>query len=221
MKAAALILGAVLVLAAPLRAEPVPCDSCAGYPAGAFMTSGGPELGGDVWFLSCQGGVWEELDAGSGDPCSPACGDPALGTVCADGAVYGGITVGGARMYVASADQAGMLQWKTTSSLTTGTDSSSDGLTNTDAMAAAGIALHTAAQSCRTRGAEWYLPAIDELATLYANRTQLAAANLPTTGTHWSSSQRNASTGWMFQFGTGSTTSNEKTTTRAVRCVRR
>lgn len=43
-----------------LAQEPVPCDSCAGYPEGAFMTSGGPELGGDVHEMICFDNTWQQ-----------------------------------------------------------------------------------------------------------------------------------------------------------------
>lgn len=48
--------------------EPVPGDSCAGYPAGAFMTSGGPELGGTVHHLLCVGSIWMTTVSGNRCP---------------------------------------------------------------------------------------------------------------------------------------------------------
>jgi hypothetical protein len=41
-----------------LAQEPVPNDSCSGYPEGSYMISGGPELGGVVHELSCLLGFW-------------------------------------------------------------------------------------------------------------------------------------------------------------------
>lgn len=55
------LLAGLLVSTGPVRAqEPVPGDSCAGYPQGAFMRSGGPELGGKVYSLTCSNGIWNE-----------------------------------------------------------------------------------------------------------------------------------------------------------------
>lgn len=57
---------AILVLALALTAthsmaqEPVPNDSCAGYPEGAIMRSGGPELGGANYLMRCTSGIWTE-----------------------------------------------------------------------------------------------------------------------------------------------------------------
>lgn len=45
--------------------EPVPGDSCASYPEGAVMRSGGPETGGVHYVMVCEEGIW-----GGGDPCS-------------------------------------------------------------------------------------------------------------------------------------------------------
>src|SRR5690606_1835512 len=105
--------------------------------------------------------------------CEPPAGDPCetgpVGTACtSDGAIYAGTTVGGARMYAAPSDE-GTYQWKTSLTSTTGTGSLTDGLANTDATEAAGLAAHPAAQACRDRGAEWYLPSRDELDVLYDN----------------------------------------------------
>jgi hypothetical protein len=65
------------------------------------------------------------------------------------------------------------LNWKTTNTTTAGTTSTFDGRANTDAMIAAGIAFHPAAQFCvnLTIGGftDWYLPATLELAIAYTN----------------------------------------------------
>jgi hypothetical protein len=56
------ILSALILLASStsFAAEPIPGDSCAGFPEGAFMRSGGPENAGYVYSLSCQSGFWSE-----------------------------------------------------------------------------------------------------------------------------------------------------------------
>jgi hypothetical protein len=66
-----------------------------------------------------------------------------------------------------------MLPWKTTDTLTAGTQSDFDGIANTAAMVAAGIANHPAAEFCVNLSiggfADWYLPARWELDIAYFN----------------------------------------------------
>ncbi|WP_412033201.1 hypothetical protein ACLIR7_08930 [Nitratireductor aquimarinus] len=210
-----------------LAQEPVPCDACTGYPEGAYMQSGGPELSGDVHRLSCQSGSWEDLD--SSDPCD-AC-SLALGTVCADGAVYAGTTVGGARMYVADADETanggtyeygGYLTDLNGDNASVAPELLDDGLANTNWLLANGTGDHEAAQVCRDRGPDWYLPAIEELGDIHANRAQLGAANLPTsTSWYWSSSERDNNSARIWRLSDGVQFHGNKGATTLVRCVRR
>jgi hypothetical protein len=71
--------------------------------------------------------------------------------------------------------------WKTTTTTTTGTTSTFDGRANTDAMIAAGIADHPAAQFCvnLTIGGftDWYLPSRFELDIAYFNLKPTIASN--------------------------------------------
>src|SRR5690606_10449808 len=102
----------------------------------------------------------------------PLCSESlVIGCIAADGAVYAGNTTGGARMYVAAADESGNKQWGGSGN-NDAADSTTDGRANTNALVADGHG-HPAAQACRNRGATWYLPAKDELNTLYSNRGQL------------------------------------------------
>jgi len=206
--------------------EPIPGDSCSSYPENAVMRSGGPELGGAFYFLRCEGDIWVDItEILPADPCETG----PVGTVCAsDGAVYAGTTVGGARMYVAAADEGGGYRYGGYGTDLNGNNSSvapelrDDGLANTDWLLANGEGDHDAAQACRDRGADWYLPAIDELGTLYANRAQLSTANLPTsTSWYWSSSESNFSTARIQRFSDGGQNLNGKNLTSLVRCVRR
>lgn len=175
----------------------------------------------------CSGGVWRALhgfdpagvDTGSGG--GDACETGAIGTVCtSDGAVYAGDTVGGARMYLAAADESGPIAWGGYGN-NDGTGSTADGLANTNTLIADGHG-HPAAQACRNRGADWYLPAKDELSMIYSSRAQLDTANLPTgTGEYWSSTENNDSLAWSQRFSDGFQYYYGKGAAHPVRCVRR
>jgi hypothetical protein len=71
------------------------------------------------------------------------------------------------------------LQWKTTATSTTGTDSVFDGFANSQAM---NNATHPAAQFCRSLTIEgfsdWYLPAKDELEIAYFNLKPTTQSNV-------------------------------------------
>lgn len=69
------------------------------------------------------------------------------------------------------------LSWKSSISVTPGTQSTTDGQTNTNAMTAAGLSAHSASQTCRGIASSWYLPARAELNLLYTNRTAIGASD--------------------------------------------
>jgi hypothetical protein len=172
-----------------------------------------------------------------------------IGTRCnSDGAIYAGNTVGGARMYAAACDD-GMTwngaactgsqllrRWKTSNTTTVGTTSLTDGVANTNAMEIGGIALHPAAEACRNAGHQWYLPAQVELDLLYDNLVgqgdSTPGGPLGSTfdfnvtgsfpaGWYWSSSAFTQFNGWLQRFNIGSQSNNVKSSSLAVRCVRR
>jgi hypothetical protein len=74
-----------------------------------------------------------------------------------------------------------MLQWKTANTVTAGTRSEINGVSNTDAMAAAGIAAHPAAQFCRNLSlggfTDWYLPSQLEMDAVYKSLKPDTTAN--------------------------------------------
>jgi hypothetical protein len=80
------------------------------------------------------------------------------------------------------------LQWKTTNTATAGTTSSFDGVANTAAIIAAGIADHPAAEFCVNLNiggfADWYLPARWELDIAYFNLKPSDAGNSTSWGTN-------------------------------------
>ena len=78
------------------------------------------------------------------------------------------------------------LAWKTATTATANTTSTFDGVANTAAMVAAGIAAHPAAQFCTGLSiggfTDWYLPARFELEIAYFNLKPTADSNSTTTG---------------------------------------
>jgi hypothetical protein len=204
----------------------------------------------DVFQACTRYAGWVALHSATPDPCAPE--NPVTpGTRCRDGSIYAGDTIGGARMYAAACDH-GMTWdgsactgsqttrfWKTSTTTTTGTASLIDGVANTEAMATAGIALHPAAEACRSMGPEWYLPARAELDLIYDNLVDQDANNTPggplgstfdfnITGFHpggwyWSSSEAASSTAWSLRFTDGIQGFYGKNNGGglAVRCVRR
>lgn len=122
------------------------------------------------------------------DPCA---GTPSTGDFCADGSVYAGDG-----LYLPNQGTlSSSLQLRTTTAALVGTTSTTDGMANTNAMIAAGN--HPAAQACRNMGADWFLPAISQLAYLSSVRTTgeingMYGINTSTTtigGEYWSSTQ--------------------------------
>jgi phage gpG-like protein len=154
-------------------------------------------------------------------PAEPTCADLPLGTVCADGAVYAGQNADGTRLYVAPARESGAFAWRPVLTLTAGATSLSDGLANTADLLASGLS-HPAAEACRARGGGWYLPALDQLSTIYANNVALIGAGVTfASGYHWSSSQTDAIDA-RARYLTSTTTSATRTKSIAysVHCVR-
>jgi len=222
-------LGYLLLLSVPAFAE---CDI---VPNGTTILAPETRPAGTVIYnkdyevlqVCLANGTWQALGpVGEGpDPCESG----PVGTVCAsDGAIYAGTTVGGARMYVANADEVGTYIYGGYGTDLNGDNNTvppelrDDGLANTNWLLTHGEGDHDAAQACRDRGAGWYLPAIDELGTLYANRAQLSTANLPTsTSWYWSSSESLNNGARIQRFSDGVQGNFNKYNAYLVRCVRR
>lgn len=113
-------------------------------------------------------------------------------------------------------------QWKTTSTLTGGTDSSTDGLANTNAT---NNTTHPAAYYCGTSMdgvggvSDWYLPAKDELNMVYASGGVVGGFRRDS---YWSSTEY-ATYSWSQNFsdGTQNYLGYNKVSTNYVRPVRR
>ena len=132
-------------------------------------------------------------------------------------------------MYVAPISTEEFLTWGSYGT-TRGTVSTTNGLANTNTLAGFGQAAHPSAYYCKnlTTGGynTWYLPAKNELNTLYSNKsaTPFATANSFVGSYYWSSTEDTVNTGyyaWIqtlalgYQLGTGKGWSNK------VRAVRR
>jgi hypothetical protein len=114
-----------------------------------------------------------------------------------------------------------------------GTTSTTNGLANTNTLAGFGQAAQPAAYYCKnlTTGGynTWYLPARDELNTLYSNKsaTPFATANSFVGSNYWSSTEFNGDGAWLqnlsngLQFNSYSTPSFSKDNSLYVRAVRR
>jgi hypothetical protein len=149
-----------------------------------------------------------------------------IGNSCG-GLVYIGES-GGNRIYAASTDN-GSIKWKIENTTTPGTDTS-DGLSNTDILVADAVE-HPAANSCRSLGTKWYLPAKDELNLFWTNSTSqggdldLASIGIDTSGIfYWSSSEHDTMGHrvWRRRFNDDYRNTGHKTYSGCqVRCVRK
>ena len=103
----------------------------------------------------------------------------------------------------------------------TGATSTSDGAANTNK-----IPNSPAAQWCRAKGTAWYLPARDELLTIYNNKTKIntvlssIGGTQLGTGYYWSSTEVSTAGSYGVSFSNGSSTQNNKSVSYAVRAVR-
>ncbi len=105
-------------------------------------------------------------------------------------------------MYVAPKSTEVIRTWGTYGTVR-GTVSSTNGLANTNTLYAFGSAAHPAAYYCKTLATggynTWYLPARDEVTTLYSNKsaTPFATNNQFTGGNYfWSSTEGNGNGAW-------------------------
>jgi hypothetical protein len=197
-------------------------------PDGSNPNPGAPADGSCSIFHSNGGGVKPDCVPApmAGDPCATG----SIGAVCQDMAIYIG-DVGGKRIYVRNADSSAASVWSTPSSEDiVGASSATDGSANTDAMMAAQTAgpnTYPPATACRVLGAQWYLPAPNELKLLWTNRVALNLTSIGiSTGAsdfYWSSQNLNAPDAHRamhIRFSDGWTINHFKNASERVRCVR-
>ena len=129
-------------------------------------------------------------------------------------------------MYVAPKSTEASLTWGSYGT-TRSTRSTTNGLANTNTLAGFGQAAHPAAYAAKnlTTGGynTWYLPALDELNTLYSNKsaTPFATANSFVDSLYWSSTETTGEYSQSKNFSVGSTNNRPKDASHYVRAVRR
>lgn len=198
---------------------------------------------------TCTDGTVQDGNMGdfsSARSSKPSCKAGPIGSVCEDGAIYIG-TVGSNRIYARPSDSGVNIPFS--NGYADVPQSETDGLSNTNALVSSppGGYSYQAAQLCRTHGADWYLPAKEELNLFWLNRNAL---NLPSIGIetnsvdtggddvpwenmYWSSTRYHytgsvAPAGWVTNgyawnqsLGDGEFYGLIKTEGQRVRCVRR
>ena len=152
-----------------------------------------------------------------------------LGQVYEGGYYTGVINAGVGSYYVSIAPNAsgcaGACQWKTTRTATANTSSLVNGYSNT--WGPLNNATHPAGNFCATRSiggyADWYLPARNELNTMYVNKGSMPAGQGFASAGYWSSTEWSPATAACVRyFNNGTTTSFFKTNANlCVRAVRR
>ncbi|GAB6906288.1 exported hypothetical protein [Desulfosarcina cetonica] len=170
----------------------------------------------------------------------------AIGSLCADGTVYAGLT-GSDPFYVTRCDAGqtwggsscdgarSTYTWNdgATNYTTTSVIDQQDGQTNTASLvtidsnsSVAGTQPHAAAQYCNDLilhgHSDWYLPAKNELNTMYGNSATIDNFDEGGTYYYWSSSEYSTNYAWRQRFSDGAQSYyGSKNTSYAVRCARR
>ena len=154
-------------------------------------------------------------------------GPSTRGQVWCGGYYIGVINAGVGSYYVSIAPNAsGCTQciWKTTRTATGGATSLVNGYSNT--WGPLNNASHPAGNWCATRSingfADWYLPAKDELNTMYQNKASMPAGEGYAASFYWNSVESTATSACTQLFTTGAPSTYTKTCTfSCVRAVRR
>lgn len=135
---------------------------------------------------------------------------------------------GGSGKIVIDVAQAFTSAWTGLISAIAGAGSLDNGVANSDSIVAnaacSGDPADCAAQQCRNIGADWYLPARNELSTIASALCSNAAIPCNAGGfsstSYWSSSQLDVLSAWLAVFPDGLTVTLDKSAELEVRCVR-
>ncbi len=197
----------LILLLAPLSPAHADCTSPA-------KTAGEIIVNTDNAVLQyCNGTDWVAM----GPPVSGPTGCPDVGDLCADGSYYIG-DVSGSSIYAAANDESGTYAW---GEYYTGPFSTTDGVSNTDELVNVSTQDHAAAEACRAKGDEWYLPAKDELNLLWNGGSPIAGVNT-SGGYYWSSTGYDSTQAWSQRFSDGFQSSgNDQYNAYRTRCVKR
>jgi len=152
----------------------------------------------------------------------------AVGTICGGGMKFGtGLVVTPSNCTDSTtpicngATDALTKTWSATTGSDEPADSTTDGWSNTGNLVYNTLQTNDAAQYCfdMVYGgySDWYLPAKDQLNTLYAQKATVGGfvADL-----YWSSTEANTNAGWAQDFANGGQSGYGKTYAHYVRCVR-
>jgi len=128
---------------------------------------------------------------------------------------------GGHGLISMTSDTSASAQWGCYGSTISGADSTTDGAQNTIDIVNGCAEASRAARLCSDLSSggytDWYLPAKDQLNTLY---TQRAVVGGFTTSNYWSSTENSSNSAWSQYFNLGNQSNNYKNNGFYVRCIR-
>lgn len=187
-------------------------------PAGRMDYFGAP----DNTFKFCNGADWVDMGASAsgGDTCG------GIGGQCADGSIYAGLSLDGrVPMYTTPGDAPSTYGWGPSSdtAIVNCVDLTETGCRTGKANSALLNGSYPAATHCNNLvvhgKSDWYLPSIEELATIYGSKGSIGGF---LTDTYWSSSEVSGNdalyAGTIFTMPLADAKTNPS---HAVRCVRR
>ena len=176
----------------------------------------------DAVYLKKPNGVSCTADTQCTGKCcvSNLCTTAAVGGTCGGGKVF---AVTNGTVYVARTpnESTGSVWGCPITLIGAGAQSNTDGAANTTAIDTACTTSGIAADICENLSnggyTDWYLPAKDQLNTMYSLRTTIGGFS---TNYYWSSTEYSNSRAWNQYFGTGGQVYNGKNDPGDVRCIR-
>jgi len=148
------------------------------------------------------------------------CGYPGeVGDTCLGGKVF--YVSGGHGLVAMTSDTSASAQWGCYGTTITGADSNTDGAQNTIDIVNGCAEASRAARLCSDLSSgsysDWYLPAKDQLHTLYGQRAVVGGF---TANGYWSSTESNSTDAWLQNINTGYQGTLSKNAAYYVRCIR-
>lgn len=158
-----------------------------------------------------------------------------IGSICADGSIFAGNSPDGNIPMYTTPEDAGQFFWNNGNAngyVLTSTSDQYTGEANTSTLDGldsdsntAGVQPHQAAQYCADLNAhghtDWYLPAFQELAVMYDNKTNIGNFGA---GVYWASTERlfdSTMAYWILFFDGQGFSDEDKERSNFVRCVRK